>query len=65
MKPAEIATAVVSIPVIAAFLVSAMTVRAEPVIPAPVATEVPQAGPVSIADEIVIEATRNVANRSS
>lgn len=66
MKPAEIATAVVSIPVVAAFLVTAMTMPAQPVAPAPVAAiEAPVVTTLTVADEIVVVAKRNVANGSS
>lgn len=66
MKPAELATAVVSIPVIAAFLVTAMTLPANPVAPAPAAkTEAPVVTTLTVADEIVVVAKRNVANGSS
>jgi hypothetical protein len=65
MKPAEIVTAVVSIPVVAAFVVSALAAPAEP--PAPVAprTELSQAAaPLNVADEIVIVAKRAAASRA-
>lgn len=66
MKPAEIVTAVVSIPVVAAFMVTAMTVQAQPVAPAPVAAiEAPVVTTLTVADEIVVVAKRNVANGSS
>jgi hypothetical protein len=65
MKPAEIVTAVVTLPVVAAFLVSAMADRAEPPAPAAITAEAPidaqGATTLTIADEIVVEAKRPVA----
>lgn len=69
MKPAEIVTAVLSVPVVAAFLVSAVAGPAERPAPAAVAIEASVSAPASfadnVADEIVVIAKRAVANPSS
>lgn len=62
MKPAEIVTAVLTIPVVAAFLVSAMTDRVEPSVPAAITAEAPSAFAQNVADEVVVVAKRAVAN---
>jgi hypothetical protein len=55
MKPAEIVTAVVSIPIVAALLVSAVTAPVEPLVPTKAA---PAAIAQNVADEIVVVARR-------
>lgn len=65
MKPAEIVTAVVSFPVVAAFIVSAIAGPAERPSPAAISIETPAAVADNVADEIVVIAKRAVANPSS
>lgn len=66
MKPAEIVTAVVSIPVIAAFVVSALAGPTEAPAPVQIVAKAPETAPfIYLADEIVVEAKRAVANPSS
>ncbi len=65
MKPAEIVTAVVSIPVVAAFLVSAIAGPVERTAPAAIAIEAPASVADNVADEIVVIAKRAVANPST
>lgn len=69
MKPAEIVTAVVSIPVVAAFIVSAVAGPVERAAPVATMIETPLYAPasvaVNVADEIVVVAKRSVANSSS
>lgn len=65
MKPAEIVTAVVSIPVVAALIVSAIAGPAEQPAPAAIKIEAPAAVAENVADEIVVIAKRAVANPSS
>jgi len=65
MKPAEIVTAVVSIPVVAAFLVSAIAGPAERPAPVALKIEAPAAVADNVAEEIVVIAKRAVANPSS
>lgn len=66
MKPAEIVTAVVSVPVVAAFIVSALAGPAERPAPAAITVEAPAATVAdNVAEEIVVIAKRAVANTSS
>lgn len=62
MKPAEIVTAVVSIPVVAAFLVSALAAPVEIPSPPKSAVEAPAAFAQNVAEEIVIVAKRVAIN---
>ena len=62
MKPAEIVTALVSIPVVAAFVVSVMTAPVEAPTPPKMATDVSAAFAQNVADEIVVVAKRAAAS---
>lgn len=62
MKPAEIVTALVSIPVVAAFVVSMMAAPAAMPSPSSVATDAPAAVAQNVAEEIVVVAKRVVVD---
>jgi hypothetical protein len=64
MKPAEIVTAVVSIPVVAAFLISAMASPVETPVPTKTSIEAPAALAQNVADEVVVVAKRAAAQPS-
>jgi len=68
MKPAEIVTAIVSFPIVAAFIVSAVASPAERPASAAIAVETTMSVPAvadNVAEEIVVVARRAVANPSS
>lgn len=58
MKPAELVTTVVSVPVIAALLVSALSAPVEMPSPPQAAYEAPAAFAQNVAEEIVVVAKR-------
>lgn len=58
MKPAEIATAVITIPVVAAFLVATMAAPVDVPAPATAAVEMSAALTQNVAEEIVVVAKR-------
>ncbi len=65
MKPAEIATAVISIPVVAAFLVSTMIASVDVPAPAKAAVETSAAAAQNVAEEIVVVARRARADSAT
>jgi hypothetical protein len=65
MKPAEIVTAVISFPVVAAFIVSAIAAPAARPVPAAIAIEAPAEVAHNVADEIVITAKRAIVEQQS
>jgi enamine deaminase RidA (YjgF/YER057c/UK114 family) len=65
MKPAEIATAVISIPVVAAFLVSTMIASVDVPAPAKAAVETSAAATQNVAEEIVVVARRASADSAT